>query len=82
MKEPADRVVRLLRTAAGAASWTPAWRGPFENAESGKKYDRVLRGGGLTNVPFLKVLPEVQLYEPGWTAPAGAWRTRKAWCSR
>lgn len=47
------------------------WFGPYENAETGKKYDRVLRGGGLTNVPFLKVLPGVALSElVPWRRPA------------
>lgn len=34
--------------------------GPYENPETGKKYDNVLRGGGLTNVPFLKMMPPIE----------------------
>ncbi len=46
------------------------WFGPFVDAATGTKYENVLRGGGLTNIPFLKVLPAVELWEPGVDSPA------------
>jgi len=41
------------------------WWGAFKDPTTKKTYDRVLRGGALTNVPFLKVLPPIELWEPG-----------------
>lgn len=53
------------------------WWGTYKDPGSSKTFDRVLRGGALTNVPFLKVLPPVELFEPG--VPSAA-RTR-AWAA-
>lgn len=55
---------------SGRYRYFSPWWGQYKDPGTGKKYDRVLRGGGLTNVPFLKILPEVQLYEPGEESPA------------
>lgn len=41
------------------------WWGSYKDPAAGKTFDRVLRGGALTNVPFLKVLPPVELFEFG-----------------
>lgn len=51
------------------------WWGSYKDPASGRTYDRVLRGGGLTNVPFLKVLPPLALFEPGVKSAArtAAW---------
>lgn len=46
------------------------WWGAFKDPETKKTYDRVLRGGALTNVPFLKVLPAIELWEPGVSSRA------------
>jgi len=37
--------------------------GPWTDPETGAEYDNVLIGGGLTNRPFLKVMPAVKLSE-------------------
>lgn len=47
--------------------------GPWEDPESGKEYDDVLMGGGLTNRPFLKNMPAVQLAERGATISRRPW---------
>jgi hypothetical protein len=59
---------------ASRVDWTPAgetavrsgeyryvspWWGSVSDAANGETYDRVLRGAGLTNVPYLKQLPPV-----------------------
>lgn len=50
---------------SGQYKYFSPWWGQYKDPSDGKTYDRVLRGGGLTNVPFLKMLPPVQLFEPG-----------------
>lgn len=42
------------------------WFGPYLDEATGRKYAPVLFGGALTNVPFLKVMPEVMLSDPAW----------------
>ena len=37
----------------------------YTNPQSGEEFRNVLRGGALTNMPFLKMLPEITLTEPG-----------------
>lgn len=37
----------------------------YTDPQSEKEYKNVLRGGALTNMPFLKMLPEITLTEPG-----------------
>lgn len=71
-KEPAGLYATVTWTglgesklASGEYRYFSPWWGAYEDPESGKKYKRVLRGGALTNVPFLKVLPPIELYEPG-----------------
>ncbi len=39
------------------------WWGEYKDEQTGELYTNVLRGGGLTNVPFLKAMPAVQLSE-------------------
>lgn len=58
------------KVASGRYRFHSPWWGQYKDPASGKVYDRVLRGGGLTNVPFLKVLPAVELFEPGKDSPA------------
>lgn len=41
------------------------WISSYTNPESGKRFRNVFRGGALTNVPFLKNLPEIALSETG-----------------
>jgi cation transport regulator ChaB len=53
------------------------WWGSYQDPATGRMYDRVLRGGALTNIPFLKVLPPVQLFEPSMSADqrTSAWKS-------
>ncbi len=37
----------------------------YTDPQSGEEFSNVLRGGALTNMPFLKMLPEITLTEPG-----------------
>lgn len=37
----------------------------YTDPQSGDEFRNVLRGGALTNMPFLKMLPEITLTEPG-----------------
>ncbi len=37
----------------------------YTNPQSGEEFSNVLRGGALTNMPFLKMLPEITLTESG-----------------
>ena len=37
----------------------------YTDPQNEKTYNNVLRGGALTNIPFLKMLPEITLTEPG-----------------
>lgn len=60
---------------SGQYRYFSPWWGSYKEPHSGKTYQRVLRGGGLTNVPFLKVLPPVELFEPGVASPA----RQRAW---
>ena len=39
------------------------WISTYTNPETKKSYKNVFRGGALTNVPFLKMLPEITLAE-------------------
>ena len=48
---------------SGQYRYFSPWWGQYKDPGSGVTYDRVLRGGGLTNVPFLKILPPVELLE-------------------
>ncbi len=64
--------------AAKAYRYFSPWWGPYKDPASGKTFDRVLRGGALTNVPFLKVLPPIECFEPGDTA--GLRRARGSGC--
>lgn len=47
--------------------------GPWTDPASGKRYDNVLIGGGLTNRPFLKEMPAVQLSGDGAQISQRSW---------
>lgn len=71
-KEPDGLYAQLAWTslgeelvATGQYKYFSPWWGAYKDPSSGKLFERVLRGGALTNIPFLKVLPAVELYEPG-----------------
>jgi len=51
--------------ASGQYKYFSPWWGAYKDPSTGTTFERVLRGGALTNIPFLKVLPPVELYEPG-----------------
>lgn len=42
--------------------FSPAY-GDYQDPKTGKMYHNVFRGGALTNIPFLKELPEIELKE-------------------
>ncbi len=42
--------------------FSPAY-GDYQDPKTGKVYHNVFRGGALTNIPFLKELPEIELKE-------------------
>jgi len=52
---------------AGSFKFFSPWIGPYTNPQTGETFKRVLRGGALTNVPFLKMLPPMELKEAGVT---------------
>ena len=43
--------------------FSPEFRFVYEDAETGKKYNNVLLGGGLTNKPFIKKMQPIMLSE-------------------
>ena len=56
-----DHGVELVKS--GSYKYFSPWISAYENPETGQKYANVFRGGALTNVPFLKMLPPIELGE-------------------
>jgi len=49
----------------GSYKYISPWFGDYVDEESGQEYSNVLYGAALTNRPFLKVMPPIQLSEDG-----------------
>lgn len=47
----------------GIYRYISPWWGPYEDPQTNRQFDNVLRGAALTNTPFLKVMPAVELSE-------------------
>ena len=54
-----DQGVELVK--GGSYKYFSPWMSAYKNPETGQEYANVFRGGALTNVPFLKMLPEITL---------------------
>ena len=54
-----DKGVELLES--GQYKYFSPWISAYKNPETGREYANVFRGGALTNVPFLKMLPPIEL---------------------
>jgi len=56
-----DKGTELVKS--GSYKYFSPWISAYKNPETAQEYANVFRGGALTNVPFLKMLPPIELGE-------------------